>query len=164
MRNSLQHDPIRAHQRKTVAARRVGDNAQCACGEKRPEALISGSTPVICARCQRSSKGQSIMDKHHVAGRANGPVTISVRANDHRAVLSPAQYEWPRDTLENPEELETLKAAASIRGVADIHDYLANTLLRPAAELLENLAELERQNRKEKPPCNRTTQKKTDCQ
>ena len=104
------------------------------------------------------------MDDHHVAGRANSPITIPVRANDHRAVLSPAQFEWPQDTLENPEGLETLKAAACIRGVADTYDYLANTLLRPVAELLEKLAGLERQNRKEKSPSNRTTQKKTDCQ
>jgi hypothetical protein len=156
MRQSPQRDPIRAHQRRAIAARRVGENAQCACGEKRPEALVSGSTPIICASCQRRRKGQSTMDDHHVAGRANSPITIPVRANDHRAVLSPAQFEWPQDTLENPEGLETLKAAACIRGVADTYDYLANTLLRPVAERLEELAKLERQNRKRKPQCQKT--------
>ena len=48
---------IGAYQRKATAARRVGAGAQCACGESRPEALITGSDPTICAECQRKKRG-----------------------------------------------------------------------------------------------------------
>lgn len=78
-------DPIGVHKRKVVAARRVGESAQCACGEARPEALIRKGRHVICAECQRRNKGKSIMEKHHVEGKANSPVAIPVPANDHRA-------------------------------------------------------------------------------
>jgi hypothetical protein len=156
MPNHPQRDPIRSHQRKAIAARRVGENAQCVCGEKRPEALISGSTPIICARCQRSSKGQSIMDKHHVAGRANSPVTIPIPVNDHRAILSVDQQNWPAETLENPEQLETLKIAGTIRGLTRFLEYLIDKVLRPVPERLEELAKLERQNRRSEPLCQKT--------
>ena len=69
--------------------------------------------------------------------------------SDHRAVLSPAQYDWPKETLENPEELDLLKAAACIRGYIDCQDYLTNKILRPIAELLERRTKLERRSRKD---------------
>jgi hypothetical protein len=149
MQQSPQRDPIRTHQRRTLAARRFGENAQCACGEARPEALISGRRLILCVQCQRKNKGQNIMDKHHVAGRANSPTTIAVPANNHRAILSVDQQDWPKETLENPDGLDLLKAAASIRGFIDTHDYLINQLLRPLPELLEKLADLERRGRTE---------------
>src|SRR5579872_578251 len=96
-------DPIKARQRKAVAARRVGENATCSCGEERPEALILGSDPIICAACERKTSGKKIMDNHHFAGEANNPLTVPVPVNDHRATLSVDQYDWPAKTLENPE-------------------------------------------------------------
>lgn len=145
-----ERDPIRAYQRKAVAARRVGKDARCACGEARPEALISGSRPIVCAECQRRSKGQSTTDDHHIAGKANGHLTVSVSVNDHRAVLSTAQYDWPKVTLENPDELQLLKVAAGIRGFINTQEYLINKVLRPLPELLEKLAEFERNELKDK--------------
>jgi hypothetical protein len=44
-----QQDPIAAYARRAQAARRLPKNARCACGESRPEALIAGSKPIICA-------------------------------------------------------------------------------------------------------------------
>jgi hypothetical protein len=35
-----QRDPIKAYQRKSTAARRVGNNNRCRCGETRVEALV----------------------------------------------------------------------------------------------------------------------------
>lgn len=143
------YDPIRAHQRKTVAARRTGENARCACGEERPEALISGSAPIACAECQRRSKGQSTLDWHHVAGRANSPMTIRVPVNAHRSELSTDQQDtWPPETLRNPEGLQTLKAAACIRGFLKTCDFLMDEFLRPLPALLERLAELEQVERR----------------
>ena len=52
-------DPEGAAMREAISQRRVGEGARCACGEDRPLALIPGSNPVICAKCQRLKKGQS---------------------------------------------------------------------------------------------------------
>jgi hypothetical protein len=139
MENPPRRDPIRAHQRKAVAARRAGQNAQCACGERRPEALISGSKPVICAECQRQRKGQSVFDNHHIAGRANSRVTVPVPANDHRAELSAAQYDWQNGTLENPDGSPLLKGAACIRGATEWIVYVLKELLPWIADMLEML-------------------------
>jgi len=92
-RKSATRDPGGAYRRKVAAARRVGIGARCACGEDRPEALIAGSKPMICAACERAAKGRSTTDDHHSFGRANNPATIRVPVNDHRADLSIAQAE-----------------------------------------------------------------------
>jgi len=129
-------DPIRAYQRKATASRRVGGNKQCACGESRPEALISGSKPTICANCKRKKHKQSTLDRHHVAGKSNSRVTILVPVNDHRARLNVAQYDWPKKTLDNPDGSPLLAAAAFIRGFIDTINYLLEELQR-IAEMLE---------------------------
>ncbi|HVB33595.1 MAG TPA: hypothetical protein VNJ52_04355 [Patescibacteria group bacterium] len=130
-------NPIRKYQRKASAARRIGAGKKCACGESRPEALIKGSNPTICAACQRKGQGKSICDAHHVAGKSNSNATVPVPVNDHRAVLSPAQHDWPKDTLENPDGNPVLAAAASIRGFVDTLVYLMKELLLRIANMLE---------------------------
>jgi len=132
-------NPIRAHKRRATAERRVGVDAQCACGEKRPESLIPRSNPIICAECKRKSRRQTTLDKHHVAGEANSPVTMAVPTNDHRARLSVDQYDWPRKTLENSDGSPLLAGAACIRGFADCILYLIEELLLWIAEMLESL-------------------------
>jgi hypothetical protein len=132
-------DPIREAQRRAVAQRRIGQNARCACGELRPEALIRKGDAISCARCNRLRNGQSPIDSHHVAGRANSPVTLRVPVNDHRAILSVSQQDWPNLTLENPNGSPLLRGAACIRGVADVIVYLIRELLLWVAEMLELL-------------------------
>jgi hypothetical protein len=135
-----QNDPISAYQRKATATRRVGSGAQCTyCPEVRPEALIAKSDPLICAECKRRQEGKTIMDHHHVAMRANSPTTIPVPINDHRAVLSVAQYEWPKKTRENPEGSPLIAAAGCIRGVMDYIFYLIEKFLYWSAGMLEEL-------------------------
>jgi hypothetical protein len=133
-------DPIRTYQRKAVTARRAGKNTHCACGETRLEALVTGSKPTCCAECRRTMKGQTIRDNHHVAGRANSSVTVAIPVNDHRAVLSVAQYDWPKATLENTDICPLLAAAACIRGFIDTICYLIDELLRWIAKMLEILS------------------------
>jgi hypothetical protein len=116
-------------------------NKCASCGESRPEALIAGSKPMVCAECKRRQKGQSVMDYHHVAGKRNHDLKIPVLANDHRAVLTPAMYEWPKETRENPDGSPLLAATACIRGFCDFVIYLTKNLLLWAAELLEALHE-----------------------
>lgn len=140
MRNDLpSRDPIGKELRRARAQRRVGHGSKCAsCGESRPEALIAGSSPMICAECKRKQKGQSIVDRHHVAGRNNHNLTVPVRVNDHRAIFGPAQCDWRKETLENPTGSPLLAASACIRGFCDFVIYLINELLLWIADLLED--------------------------
>jgi hypothetical protein len=133
-------DPIAAFERENRAARRVGQGNQChLCDERRSLALIPSSKPTICANCQRVKLGRSALDNHHPAGKANDPTTIPIPTNDHRADLSPKQYEWPQETWTNPSGSPVLRGAASIRGYIETSDYLVASLLIPMAEMLEAL-------------------------
>jgi hypothetical protein len=76
-----QRDPIAAYQREVIAERRSAGK-ECACGESRPVALIPGSDPTICAKCDRERKGENPMDEHHVPGQANSPETVPTPVND----------------------------------------------------------------------------------
>jgi hypothetical protein len=132
-------DPRAAHRRKVIAARRVGLGKKCTCGESRPEALIAGEDPAICARCDRKRRRWETSDYHHIFGIANSPVKISTPVTDHRASLSVSQQDWPRETLENRDGSPLLAAAAKIRGFGDFVLYLIQEHLLPGAEILEYL-------------------------
>jgi hypothetical protein len=115
------HDPIGAWVRNTRAQRRVGDGATCAsCGEHRPSALMSGRTPPCCYRCNRLAQGREPYEDNHVFGRRNSELVIRYPINDHRAVLSVAQYRWPPEALENP------RGSVLIAGVARMHGAYDN--------------------------------------
>lgn len=79
------------------------------------------------------------MDDHHVAGKPNDPTTVPVPVNDHRAELSTAQYDWPKQTRENPDSSPLLRAAACVRGFVDYIIYLLKKMLLWIPEMLENL-------------------------
>lgn len=130
--------PSDAYRRQAIAERRIG-TGQCGCGETRPQALITGSRPLVCAACQRANDGQSTEDDHHIAGAANDDTTITVPVNDHRADLTIAQSDWPKATLQNSEGSPLLAGAACVRGFADTDAYLIERLLLPRAEMLEAL-------------------------
>jgi hypothetical protein len=86
-------------------------------------------------------KGHAATDKHHVAGSANHPVTVKIPVNDHRAILSTAQYDWPKKTLENPTGDPLRAAAACIRGLIDTIRYLCEQLLEWIVKMLECLSD-----------------------
>lgn len=138
-RKLSQPDPIASSARKAAARRRLGVDANCACGESRVEALIRKADHIACAACIRQVQGKTIMDKHHVAGKANSPVTVSVPVNDHRAQLSIDQYDWPKPTRENPHGSPLVAAAACIRGFVDTIIYLLEKVLSWIAGMLETL-------------------------
>jgi hypothetical protein len=138
-RKRPQRDHIRTPARKATAERRVGKGAKCACGESQPEALITGSNPIICAACDREKSGNTPFDDHHPAGRSNCAATLPIWVNDHRAWLSEAQRDWPGDTLENPDGSPLLAIAACSRGYLDTDDYLKRRLLLQNPEVLEKL-------------------------
>lgn len=93
----------------------------------------------MCMECVRRKRGKSTQDNHHPAGKANNPTTTPILANDHRAELNVAQYDWPKRTLENPEGSPLLAAAACIRGFVDTIFYLIDKLLLWIPEMLEVL-------------------------
>jgi len=130
-------NPEAAWVRNATAARRVGVNARCACGETRPLALIPKSNPTTCHRCKRMKQGKTTMDNHHVFAKANSPVTLPTPVNDHRAELSVAQYDWPKKTLENPDGSPLLAAAGTIRGFIDYIHYLIDKGLAWVVRMLE---------------------------
>jgi hypothetical protein len=84
-------------------------------------------------------QGKSIFDNHHPAGEANNPATIPIPVNDHRAELNVAQYDWPKQTLENPDGSPLLARAACIRGYMDTNEYLINKLVQEDPQFLETL-------------------------
>ena len=141
-RKTPTRDPIGAHRRKVVAARRVGSEGRCSCGEARPEALVSGIKPTTCAACQRTAAERTTTDDHHFAGKANNPTTIPVAVNDHRAHLSVAQADWPKSTLRNPQNSPLLAAAGCLRGFVDTVLYLIEKGLLWIAEMLEQLDQI----------------------
>lgn len=141
LREFPQYDPGAAYRRKVAAERRFPPGSCCACGETRPEAFVS-SNPVICAACDRVARGRTPLDDHHPAGESNNPATIPVPVNDHRAKLSPAQYDWPKKTLENRNGSPLLAHAADIRGYIDTNSYLVEKLLHPHAEFCELMDEI----------------------
>jgi hypothetical protein len=132
-------NPKAVHRRKVIAARRIGEGRKCRCGETRPEALIPLTDPMTCASCDRKARGKSENDDHHIAGRANSPITIKILANDHRAELNVSQQDWPRKTLENPDSSPLLSGAAHIRGFVDLLVYLVQQFLLWVSDMLELL-------------------------
>ena len=138
MKGNRPRDPIASFERETRAVRRVG-NIKCKCGESKPLALIPGSNPPIFAACQRKKDGKSPFDNHHPAGRANNPFTIPINANDHRADLSPKQYEWPIETWKNPKGSPLRAGAGNVRGYCETDEHCVDRLLIPLAEMLEAL-------------------------
>jgi hypothetical protein len=142
-------DPSTAHVRRTVAARRVGENARCGCGETETFALIDGRKPATCVECDRLKRGKSIMDRHHIAGRNNNPLTISIPANLHR-LLSERQYDWPKQMLENSEGNLLIEIAGKSQGFIDLLDCLLDRCLRPIPAALVRIADAQTQHEKEK--------------
>jgi hypothetical protein len=132
-----QLDPSGAYRRKAKAVRRTGKNKKCACGEARPDALVPRSNPTICYECERKSNGHKTDDNHHFAGKSNHWLTVAVPSNDHHAELSVAQYDWPKQTLENPDGCPLLAAAGCIRGFVDTVVYMIKKGVLWIAQMLE---------------------------
>ena len=146
MKGRTPKDPTRAAVRRSIARRRLGQDATCSrCGESRPAALVQRSKPRICARCKRLEDGHRTIDDHHVAGQNNSPHTVPIPVNDHRAELSEAQMDWSRRVRENPEGDPLVAAVARLRGAADTIAYIVKWFIVTAADILECLADYMRQ-------------------
>jgi len=120
----MARDPLAAWVRQARARRRVGVDARCGCGESREYRLIKGREPPTCFACDRIAQGREAFEVQHVFGQNNGPETLLVPINDHRAVLSVEQYAWPPKTLRNPNGSPLLRAAGYLRGLSETIRYL----------------------------------------
>ena len=140
-------DPIAAEARKAAASRRTAGRVCVLCPrlrphwqvEARPGALLADRNPVICYECMLIMAGRAPVEADHVAGKRNSEITVPVAANDHRAILSDNQYDWPQPTLQNPDGSPLLAAAAALRGFANVVVYLIDALIIAVAMLLEAL-------------------------
>jgi len=142
MKKIPSRDPIAAFEREARATTRVGAGSRCGgCGDCQPLALMPGTNTRICPHGQREQLGRLPFDDHHPAGEANDSTTIPTPVNDHRARLSPQQYEWPSKTCVNPDSSPVRAGAARVRGYCETNDYLVCALLIPNAEMLETLDE-----------------------
>ncbi len=137
MRKIPKRDPSAALIRDAVAQRRIGEK-KCVCGETRPQ-TFAGRKSKLCAKCERKKRGHKTTDDHHVAGKANDPITIPVDVNDHRARLSADQMDWPKEPRENSDGSPLLAASGAIRGFVDTVVYLLENLLLKHAEILEKI-------------------------
>jgi hypothetical protein len=119
-----ERDPVAAWLRGSRAQRRVGPDAACACGESRPYALITGRTPPRCYRCERVAQGREPYEDNHVFGKRNSDLMIRYPINDHRGLLSVAQYRWPPDALENPRGSVLMAGVARLHGAYDNVEHI----------------------------------------
>ena len=117
-------DPIKEYVRTSRAQRRVGIGAACACGEERPFGLIPGRTPPLCYACDQKADGLPPFERNHVFGRHNSALTIRYPINDHRAIFSVDQYDWPPGALENPHGNALLGAIARFHGLYKNVEYM----------------------------------------
>jgi len=119
------------HRKKTV---RLGPDAVCSrCGAADP-LILQGTGVVRCAECRLAETGKPTTERHHPAGRHNDSFTAPFPANPH-AVLSDAQYDWPPETLRNPEHDFLRTLAAWLRFFADVFHYLSTQAVTWASTL-----------------------------
>jgi hypothetical protein len=115
-------DPIGDDVRKQRRRRRLGDNAACA---------ICGETD----RDQLTRVPQSLLERHHVAGRGNDAELNVVVCLNHHAKLSEAQRVSGVDLSADPGRPPVRRTAGLLRGLADFAELLVPSLRRHADEL-----------------------------
>jgi hypothetical protein len=105
----FERDPIRAYARKKRAQRRAGIGWMCPSCRKERRAFAKIGP--VCYKCDRISHSRAPYESNHVFGKANSDAQLLRPINDHRAVLSVDQYDWPVDVRENPDGSPVLAAA-----------------------------------------------------
>jgi hypothetical protein len=111
----MSSDPIGSDVRKQRRGRRIGVDAACAiCGETNPDAL--------------TRVPQVLLERHHVAGRANdGALTVVVCLN-HHAKLGEAQRDSGVELNLDPARPPVRRTVALLRGLADFAEQLVPSL------------------------------------
>jgi hypothetical protein len=129
-------DSIGNDVRKLRRGRRLGPGAACVvCGE---------TDPVQLQRVKRS-----LLERHHLAGRANDPDLTVVVCRNHHARLSEAQRDSGVDLLEDPSRPQAQRTAALLRGLADLAELSAPHLRRHADALETDHIDIDTTNKEE---------------
>jgi hypothetical protein len=125
-------DPIGADLRRANPARRIAAGSACVtCGEADPVVLKSG---------------RSVLEAHHLAGRANDPdMTADVCLNCHRK-LTNAQRDCGVPLAADPQRSLLDRLVAWLRGLAVFCQHLAQNLLDTAHQLERCVAGLDREH------------------
>jgi hypothetical protein len=64
------------------------------CKQSDPLVLVPDDRCILCAECDAIQRGRSPMEKHHLAGRHNGPWCMYVPANVHRRLTAMQRFRW----------------------------------------------------------------------
>jgi len=76
----IEPDPIGADARRAARRRKLPADAACVyCGERNPKMLVTAS--------------RSLLDRHHLGGKANDPGLIAVLCLNHHALNTAAQLD-----------------------------------------------------------------------
>jgi hypothetical protein len=123
-------DPIGADLRRARSARRIAAGSVCVtCGEADPVVLKSG---------------RSVLEAHHLAGRANDPgTTADVCLNCHRK-LTNAQRDAGVPLAADPDRTVLERLVAWLRGLAVFCQHLAKNLIDAAHQLERFIGWLDR--------------------
>jgi hypothetical protein len=124
-------DPIGADLRRVSASRRITAGSTCVtCGEADPLVLKSG---------------RSVLEAHHLAGRANdADMTADVCLNCHRK-LTDAQRNSGVPLAADPQRSLLERLVGWLRGLAVFCQHLAQNLLDTAHQLERCIAGLDRE-------------------
>ena len=132
-------DPIARDLARERAVRRLAPGALCVlCGERDPEVLTQRPSGPVPA---------SVLEAHHLGGRANDPdLTVVLCLNCHRrmsARMPPFGVQLATDSEQtSPERLVSV-----LRGLAVFFEQLAHSLMGWARELAESNGDGPRGNR-----------------
>jgi hypothetical protein len=125
-------DPIGADLRRARPARRIAAGSVCVtCGETDPVVL---------------KDGRSVLEAHHIAGRANDPdTTADVCLNCHRK-LTNAQRDAGVPLAADPDRSILERLVALFRGLAVFFQHLAKSLAEAAHQLERCIGGLDREH------------------
>jgi hypothetical protein len=129
-----QSSPLAKSLRQRKKQLTFGPDAACElCGETELR-VLQQTISIRCAECRLAAAGKPTTERHHPAGRHNDDFAALLPANPH-AVLSDAQYDWPRETLRNPDRDPLRTLAAWLRFFADTFRYLSEVAHTWATDL-----------------------------
>jgi hypothetical protein len=132
----MSEESIRRAVRHAKRTRRLGPDARCSnCGAVDVTVLQHHGECILCYECAAARQGKITFEEHHLLGKTNVDLTISLPGNLHREV-SDRRYDWPESVRTNPDREPLRWAAGLCYGVRDLLAVLDDWLERVANWLL----------------------------
>jgi hypothetical protein len=98
--------------------------------------MVNVQGVAMCYECNLRLLGKPTTEGHHLFGKRNSPLVVTLFGNLHR-VLSERQLLWSSDTLRNPRCSARTAEAAALLGLRDIVVALFDLVILPIVERLE---------------------------